>query len=188
MTSCACKLAQHALEEDPDYDPSSPDDNSPAHERYQAAKELGAEWGCPNWKPVEVKTRYVSLPEHRLEALNDAIEPPKNKKLLAVIKGYEGFLKVPGEARGACYKTCPNFYQTKGSPLAPELEQVALHQRWFEKGQYAIVNPDPSQFDIESQDALMTGTSIVETHYNKKMKKENEDLRKQMEEERKKKK
>jgi hypothetical protein len=68
------------------------------------------------------------------------------------------------------------------------LEELAEHQRWFQKGQYSIVNPDPSKFDIESQGALMTGEAIVESYYNNKMKKENEEIRKQMEAERKRKK
>lgn len=146
---------------------------------------MGAEWGCPNWKYIDTHNQYITLPEHRLEALNASLEPPKNKKMLAVINSYENFLKVPNEVRGNCYKTCPNFYQTKGSPLAPELSEVAINQRWFDKGQYNAINPDASMFDIDMQNALMDGQSIVDTHYNNKMKKENEEIRKQMEKDKK---
>lgn len=188
MTSCACKLAQECHEEDPDYNPLNPDENSPVHDKYQAAKELGEEWGCPNWKPVKQAGNHVSLPEHKLDALNASLEPPKNKKMLAVIKGFESFLKVPGEVRGQCFKTCPNFYQTKGSPLSQELAEVASHQSWFSKGQYSVVNPNPTKFDLEAQDSYVAGEVLVTVHNSKKMQKENEELRKQIESERKKKK
>lgn len=181
-------MAQECHEEDQDYNPLNPDENSPVHDKYQAAKELGEEWGCPNWKPAKVKKQHLSLPEHKLDALNASLEPPKNRKMLAVIKSFESFLKAPAEIRGHCYKTCPNFYQTKGSPLSEELEQLTSRQRWFEKGQYSVVNPEPTKFDLEAQDAFMLGESIVESFYNKKMKKENDELRKQIESERKKKK
>lgn len=181
-------MAQECHEEDPDYNPLNPDENSPVHDKYQAAKELGEEWGCPNWKPVKQISNHVSLPEHKLDALNASLEPPKNKKMLAVIKGFESFLKVPGEVRGQCYKTCPNFYQTKGSPLSQELAEVASHQSWFSKGQYSVVNPNPTKFDLEAQDSYVTGDVLVTVHNSKKMQKENEELRKQIESERKKKK
>ena len=181
-------MAQECHEEDPDYNPLNPDENSPVHDKYQAAKELGEEWGCPNWKPVKQVGSHVSLPEHKLDALNASLEPPKNKKMLAVIKGFESFLKVPGEVRGQCFKTCPNFYQTKGSPLSQELAEVASHQSWFSKGQYSVVNPNPTKFDLEAQDSYIAGEVLVTVHSSKKMQKENEELRKQIDSERKKKK
>jgi hypothetical protein len=168
------------MEEDPEYNINDPDENSPVHEKYQIAKEMGFEWGCPNWTNITKQNEYISLPEHRLEALNDSIELPKNKKMLAVINNFEKFLKVPNEIKGKCYKTCPNYYQTKGSPIAPELAEAAISQRWFEKGQYNCINPNPSMFDIDMQNALMDGQSIVENYYNNKMKKENEELKKQI--------
>ncbi len=158
------------------------------HDKYQAAKELGEEWGCPNWKPAKVSGDYITLPEHALEALHASIEPPKNKRMLSVIRGYESFLAVPVEARGTCYKTCPNFYQTTGSPLAAKQRELAEHQHWFRTGQYSEVNSDPTRFDIQAQNALLLGQSLVESWYTKKMAKENEENKKQIESERRKKK
>lgn len=149
---------------------------------------MGEEWGCPNWKPNRLDVSNIDLMEHRLQALHASIEPPKNKKMLAVIKGYENFLKVPSEEKGNCYKTCPHFYQTKGSPIASDLEQITRRQRFFTTGQYSLINPDATNFDIEAQEALMLGESLVENYYNQKTRKENEEIRKQMEADKKKRK
>ena len=148
----------------------------------QVAKELGLEWGCPNWMPNRIDYKGIKLPEHQLEYLHSVIPEQKDKKHLAIIKNYENFIGVPEEEKGKCYKTCPKFYHTKNSPVFDVMNETLKHYRWFTKNQYKVVNPNPTQFDIDAIDALQDGNYLAEKYHIDKMQKENEKIKKQLKE------
>lgn len=179
LKSCACDIAREAFESDPDFDPTDPDENSEAFERFEVAKELGQEWGCPNWRKDPIDYSGTTLPEHKLEKLHSVIEKPKDKKHLAIIAGYEKFIGYKGKE--SCYKTCPKFYLTNNSPISEEITKISKDYRWFVKNQYTVVNPNPSQFDIDAIDALQDGNYLADKYQTDKMKKENDEIKKRIE-------
>lgn len=183
LKSCACDIAREAFASDPSFDPNNPDENSEAYERFEVAKELGKQWGCPNWSGQQIKFDKELLPEHQLEKINNSIPELKDKKHLAVIKGYENFLELSQDQKGKCYKTCPKFYHTKNSPLFEQIKQSVNEYRWFIKGQFSVVNTTPSQFDIDAIDCFQDGNAIADKYFTSKMKKENEEMKKKFEEE-----
>lgn len=182
LKSCACDIAREALKLDPEYNIENPDINSEAHERMQIAKEIGIEWGCPNWIPAKIDYKGASLPEHKLEYLHSIIQEPKDKKHLAIIKGYENFIGIQEEQKGKCYKTCPKFYHSRNSPVFDVLNDILKQYRWFNKNQFSVVNPNPTQFDIDAIDALQDGNYLAEKYHSDKMQKENEKIKKQLKE------